>query len=56
MQCFSIAFEEQLRRTGQEQLIEKLIQVSIPYEEQKMIRLDKQKETQYQQILKGLRF
>jgi len=57
-QSSSIAFEEQLRRTGQDQLREKLVQISIPYEEQKQknIRLDKQKEAEYQQILKELQF
>ncbi|ABX40421.1 P-loop NTPase family protein [Lachnoclostridium phytofermentans] len=57
-QCFSIAFEEQLKRTGQDQLLEKLVQIVIPYEEQKQksIRLDKQKEAEYQQILKELQF
>lgn len=57
-QSFSITFEEQLRRTGQDQLIEKLVQASIPYEEQKQknIRLDKQKEAEYQQILKEIQF
>lgn len=57
-QSFGITFEEQLRRTGQDQLFEKLVQILIPYEEQKPknIRLDRQKEAEYQQILKELQF
>jgi hypothetical protein len=55
-QCFGIAFEEQLRRTGQDDLLEKLVKISIPNDEQKPknIRLDKQKEVKYQHILKEL--
>lgn len=57
-QRFKITFEDQLKRTGQEQLIEKLVTISIPYEEQgqKNIRLDKQKEAEYLQLLKAFHF
>lgn len=57
-QRFSITFENQLKRTGQEQLIEKLVTISTPCEEQgqKNIRLDKQKEAEYLQLLKAFHF
>lgn len=57
-QRICIAFEEQLKRTGQEQLIEKLVPILLPYEEQRQnnLRLDRQKEVEYQQILKELQY
>ncbi len=57
-QYFSIAFEKQLKRTGQEHLIEKLVTISIPYEEQgqKNICLDRQQESEYLQLLKEFQF